>query len=107
MMDEKLIRVLIADDHAVVRRGLQALIDSEPGMEVIGQAEDGIDVLLKVRTLEPDVILMDLVMPRKDGLEAIVEIKDEVPDARILVLTSFADDDKVFPVSRAGPWATC
>jgi NarL family two-component system response regulator LiaR len=102
MTDEKRIRVLIADDHAVVRRGLQALIDSEPGMEVVGEAEDGVDALLKVRTLKPDVILIDLVMPRKDGLEAIVEIKNEYPDARILVLTSFAEDDKVFPAIKSG-----
>jgi len=58
--------------------------------------------MVKVRTLKPDVILMDLVMPRKDGLETIVEIKDEVPDARILVLTSFAEDDKVFPAIKSG-----
>ena len=96
------IRVLIADDHAVVRRGLQALIDSEPGMEVVGEAKDGIEALFKVRTLQPDVILMDLVMPRKNGLEAIVEIKDEFPDSKILVLTSFADDDKVFPAIKRG-----
>jgi NarL family two-component system response regulator LiaR len=102
MSDENPIRVLIADDHAVVRRGLQALIDSEPGMEVVGEAENGVEALLKVRALEPDVILMDLVMPRKDGLEAIVEIKDECPDARILVLTSFAEDDKVFPAIKSG-----
>jgi len=102
MIDEQRIRVLIVDDHAVVRRGLQALIDSEPGMEVIGEAADGVEAMVKVRTLKPDVILMDLVMPRKDGLETIVEIKDEVPDARILVLTSFAEDDKVFPAIKSG-----
>jgi NarL family two-component system response regulator LiaR len=102
MTEAEHIRVLIADDHAVVRRGLQALIDSEPGMEVVGEAQDGIEALFKVRTLEPDVILMDLVMPRKDGLEAIVEIKGEFPDARILVLTSFAEDDKVFPAIKSG-----
>jgi NarL family two-component system response regulator LiaR len=102
MADEKRIRVLIADDHAVVRRGLQALIDSEPGMEVVGEAEDGLEALFKVRTLKPDVILIDLVMPRKGGLEAIVEIKNEYPDARILVLTSFAEDDKVFPAIKSG-----
>ena len=102
MTDVNSIRVLIADDHAVVRRGLQALIDSEPGMEVVGEAEDGIEAVLKARALKPDVILMDLVMPRKDGLEAIVEIKDEHPEARILVLTSFAEDDKVFPAIKSG-----
>jgi NarL family two-component system response regulator LiaR len=102
MTELQQIRVLIADDHAVVRRGLQALIDSEPGMEVVGEAEDGLDAVAQARALEPDVILMDLVMPRKDGLAAIVEITDEVPEARILVLTSFAEDDKVFPAIKSG-----
>jgi NarL family two-component system response regulator LiaR len=102
MTDTTNIRVLIADDHAVVRHGLQALIDSEPGMEVVGEAADGLEALFKVRTLEPDVILMDLVMPRQGGLEAIVEIQKEVPGARILVLTSFAEDDKVFPAIKSG-----
>ena len=102
MTDKRQIRVLIADDHAVVRRGLQALIDSEPGMEVVGEAKDGIEALFQVRTLKPDVILMDLVMPRKSGLEAIVEIRDEFPGAKILVLTSFAEDDKVFPAIKSG-----
>jgi NarL family two-component system response regulator LiaR len=102
MTDEKQIRVLIADDHAVVRRGLQALVDSEPGMEVVGEAEDGVEALSQVRALKPDVILMDLVMPRKDGLEAIAEIVDEDLDAKILVLTSFAEDDKVFPAIKSG-----
>ena len=102
MTDIKQIRVLIADDHAVVRRGLQVLIDSEPGMKVVGEAEDGIQAVLEARALKPDVILMDLVMPRQDGLAAIVEIKDEQPGARILVLTSFAEDDKVFPAIKSG-----
>lgn len=96
------IRVLIADDHAVVRRGLHALITSEPGMEVVGEAADGVEAVLKVRSLRPDVILLDLVMPRKDGLEAIVEIKQENPKARILVVTSFAEDEKVFPAIKSG-----
>ena len=102
MTDPQQIRVLIADDHAVVRRGLQALIDSEPGMEVVGEAEDGLDAVAKARVLQPDVILMDLVMPRRDGLAAIVEIKGEQPGAKILVLTSFAEDDKVFPAIKSG-----
>jgi len=96
------IRVLIADDHAVVREGLRALITSEPGMEVVGQAADGAEAVLKARSLHPDVILLDLVMPRKGGLEAIGEIKRENPEARILVLTSFAEDDKVFPAIKTG-----
>jgi NarL family two-component system response regulator LiaR len=93
---------VIADDHAVVRRGLQTLINSEPNMEVVGEAVDGIDAVQKVLALEPDVILLDMVMPRQNGLEAIAQIKQERPDARILILTSFAEDDKVFPSIKAG-----
>jgi NarL family two-component system response regulator LiaR len=96
------IRVLIAEDHAVVREGLRLLITSEAGMEVVGQAADGVEAVQMTRTLQPDVILLDLVMPRKNGLEAIEEIKQEIPKARILVLTSFAEDDKVFPAIKAG-----
>jgi NarL family two-component system response regulator LiaR len=99
---DKSIRILIADDHAVVREGLRGLITSEPGMEVVGEAADGIEATLKVHALQPDVILMDLVMPRKDGLEAIADIKKDYPEARILVLTSFAEDDKVFPAIKRG-----
>ena len=96
------IRVLIADDHAVVREGLRTLILSEAGMQVIGEAADGIEVVAKARALQPDIIIMDLVMPRKDGLEAIGEITTESPHARILVLTSFAEDDRVFSAIKAG-----
>jgi NarL family two-component system response regulator LiaR len=96
------IRILIADDHAVVREGLRALIDTERGMELVGEAADGVEAVLEVRSLQPDVILMDLVMPRKDGIGAIGEIKRENPEARILVLTSFAEDEKVFPAIQAG-----
>ena len=96
------IRILIADDHAVVREGLQGLIGREPGMEVVGEAKDGVEAVLKNRSLQPDVILLDLVMPRQDGIEAIRVIKRENPEARILVLTSFAEDEKVFPAIKAG-----
>jgi NarL family two-component system response regulator LiaR len=96
------IRVLIADDHVVVREGVRSLINSEPGMEVVGEATDGIEAVLKARALHPDVILLDLVMPRQDGLAAIEEIKRENPEVRILVLTSFAEDDKVFPAIKTG-----
>jgi NarL family two-component system response regulator LiaR len=96
------IRILIVDDHAVVREGLRALIDTEPGMELAGEAADGVEAVSRARALRPDVILLDLVMPRKGGIEAISEIKAENPDARILVLTSFAEDDKVFPAIKAG-----
>jgi NarL family two-component system response regulator LiaR len=96
------IRVLITEDHAVVREGLRLLITSEPGMEVIGQAADGVEAVQMTRALQPDVILLDLVMPRKNGIEAITEIKEENSQARILVLTSFAEDDKVFPAIKGG-----
>ena len=91
------IKLLVVDDHAVVRKGLIAMIEAEPDLELIGEAVDGVDAVEKARQLDPDVILMDLVMPRKDGINAIVEIKDENPEAHILVITSFAEDDKVFP----------
>lgn len=96
------IRVLIADDHAVVREGLRALIDTEAGMELVGEAADGLEAVEKCRALAPDVILLDLVMPRRGGIEAIGEIKRENPAVRILVLTSFAEDEKVFPAIKAG-----
>lgn len=102
MSKESRIRVLIADDHAVVREGLRLLINSEPGMEVVGQAADGVEAVSAARSLNPDVILLDLVMPRKNGIEAIAEIRQEKPTAHILVLTSFAEDDKVFPAIKAG-----
>jgi NarL family two-component system response regulator LiaR len=100
-MDES-IRILVVDDHAVVREGLRALIDVQPDMELAGEAADGVEAVDRAHALQPDVILLDLVMPRKGGLEAIVEIKEKNPDARILVLTSFAEDDKVFPAIKAG-----
>ena len=96
------IRILIVDDHAIVREGLRTLIASEPRMELVGEAADGIEAVSLARSLKPDVILMDVVMPHKDGLEAISEIKQENPEMCILVLTSFAEEDKVFPAIRAG-----
>src|SRR5688572_13365479 len=92
MTKEKPIRVLIADDHPVVRRGLGSLINIKADMELVGEAADGVEAVEKARLLQPDVILLDLLMPRQGGLEAIKEIKQENAEARILVLTSFADD---------------
>jgi NarL family two-component system response regulator LiaR len=102
MTEETNIRILMADDHPVVRRGLRTLISSEPGMELVDEAADGVEAVEKVKTHQPDVILLDLMMPRMGGLEAIAEIKKINPDARILILTSFAEDDKVFPAIKAG-----
>ena len=79
------IRVFLADDHAVVREGLVALIETEEDMEVVGAAENGEEAVRRVLHFQPDVILLDLHMPRKGGLEAIVEIKEALPDARILI----------------------
>ena len=96
------IRVLIADDHAIVRMGLRALIATEPGLEVVGEAVNGVDAVHKARSLRPDVIVLDLVMPHKDGIQATAEITREDPGARILVLTSFAEDNKLLPAFKAG-----
>jgi len=96
------IRVLIVDDHAIVREGQRALIDTEPGMEVIGEAQDGFEAVEMAGKLQPDVILLDLEMPRKRGIEAIEEIKAENPEAHILILTSFTEDDKVYAAIKAG-----
>jgi len=96
------IRVLIVDDHTVVRDGLQALLSVEPGMEVVGSAADGIEAVRLAQELKPDVILLDLVMPRMDGVQAINEIKHNNPAARILVLTSFAENHQVFSAIKSG-----
>jgi len=96
------IRVLIADDHPLIREGLRGLLAAEPGLELVGEAADGSEAVEKTALLRPDVILLDLLMPVKSGIEAIIEIKENDPEARILVLTSFADDEQVFPALRSG-----
>ncbi len=100
--ETEVIRVLITDDHAVVREGLRTLIKTEPGMAVVGEAADGVEAVKMACELKPDVILMDMAMPRMDGLEAIQKIKEGCPEMRILVLTSFSDDETVFPAIKAG-----
>ena len=96
------VRVLIVDDHAIVRRGIHALLATEVGIEVVGEAPDGREAVEEVKRLQPDVILMDLVMPVLDGVEATRRIGASQPEAGILVLTSFSSDDKVFAAIRAG-----
>jgi len=98
----KNIRVLIVDDHAIVREGQRALSDSEPGMEVFGEAANGIEAVELALSLQPDVILLDLVLPGKEGIEVIKEIKEVNPELRILVLTSFSEDEKVYAAIKAG-----
>lgn len=96
------IRLLIADDHPIVRKGLRALMEDQPDIQVVGEAVDGKEAVERAREFMPDVILLDLMMPGKDGLHAIGEIKREQPDARILVLTSYFEDEHVFPAIKAG-----
>ena len=96
------IRVAIADDHAVVRQGLRTFLELQDDVEVVGEAADGQEAVELVARAEPDVVLLDLVMPRVDGIEAIRRIRARSPATRILVLTSFADDHTVLPAVRAG-----
>ena len=96
------IRVLIVDDQTVLREGLEALLSFAPDIAVIGQGQDGLEAVSMAERLQPDVILLDLVMPRLDGLAAIPEITDIAPNSHILVLTSFAESDKVFQAIKAG-----
>jgi NarL family two-component system response regulator LiaR len=97
-----LIKILVVDDHMVVREGLCALLTPRNGMEVVGEAADGAEAVEKARTLKPDVILMDLNLPVKSGLEATADIIRENPAARILVLTSFDEDENISAAIRAG-----
>jgi two-component system, NarL family, response regulator LiaR len=96
------IRVLIADDHVVVRKGIRALLATEPGIAVVGEATDGAEAVRAAAELRPDIILMDIVMPEVDGIEAVRRIMAAQPGARILVLTSFATDDQILPALKAG-----
>ena len=97
-----LIRVYVTDDHPIVRRGIKQLLDTEPDIEVVGEATNGREAIADMDQLKPDIVLMDLVMPLMDGIEAIRQIKAGHPSIQILVLTSFATDDKVFPAIKAG-----
>lgn len=96
------IRILIVDDHTIVRKGIRALLAEMDGFDVVGEAGDGLVAITQAAALTPDVILMDLAMPTLDGIEAIRQIKANQPESRILVMTSFATDDKVFPAIKAG-----
>lgn len=96
------IRVLVADDHAIVRHGIYALLETEPDIQVVGEAQDGRQAITEAQRLQPDVVLMDLVMPVVDGVEAIRRIRACQPQVRVLVLTSFGGENQVFPAIKAG-----
>ena len=97
-----MIRVLIADDHAVVRRGLRTFLELQEEIEVVGEAEDGEQALTEAERLDPDVILLDLVMPHVDGIAALHGLRERSPRSRVIMLTTFLDDDKLLPAVRAG-----
>jgi NarL family two-component system response regulator LiaR len=96
------IRILIADDHPLIRAGLQTLIRAELDMELVGEAQNGAQAVAMAAALKPDILLIDIVMPRMDGLKAAELIKAQNPEVRIIVLTSFLDDGYVFPAVEAG-----
>ena len=100
--DGAAIRVLIVDDHAVVREGLRTFLSLQDGIAVVGEAADGAEALDAVAELAPDVVLMDLVMPRLDGVGAMRALREAGTGARVIVLTSFADDDRILPAIQAG-----
>ena len=101
-LSDSRVRVLIVDDHIIVRKGIRALLAEADGFEVVGEASDGQEAMARAEESNPDVILMDLLMPVMDGIEATRQITSRQPKARILVLTSFAADNKVFPAIKAG-----
>ena len=96
------IRVLVADDHAVVREGLRAFLELQDGIDVVGEAADGQEAVRETERLRPDVVLMDLVMPRLDGVGAMRELRRRRSPSRVIVLTSFADDERLMPAIAAG-----
>jgi NarL family two-component system response regulator LiaR len=96
------VRVMLVDDHAVVREGLKNYLGALPGFQIVGEASSGAEAVSVARETKPQVVLMDLVMPGVDGVEATRLLKQAMPEVKVIVLTSFADDDKLFPALRAG-----
>ncbi len=98
----KKLRVLVVDDESVVREGVVAILSLQPDLDVVGEAQDGIRAVELARKHKPDVILLDMVMPKQDGLATIPKIKEALPNAQILVLTSFAESDRVYQAIKSG-----
>lgn len=96
------LKILVADDHLVYRMGIRSLVGNEPGMEVVGEATDGVSAIDLYRKLLPDVMLLDLRMPQKSGIDVVQTIRSEFPDARILVVTSYQTEEEIYQVLRAG-----
>ncbi len=96
------IDVLLVDDHSVVRQGLRMFLELDPELEVVGEARDGAEAVRRARQLQPDVVLMDLLMPEMDGIEATTMIRREMPDIEVIALTSVLEDEKVYSAIRAG-----
>ncbi len=98
----KKIRILVADGHDVVRQGMVTMLSLQPDMEVVGEAKDGIQTVELAKKLKPDVTILELLMPRQDGITTIASLKVSVPNTRILILTILADDDNVHKAIKAG-----
>jgi NarL family two-component system response regulator LiaR len=105
MTENSFIRVLLVDDHEMVRIGLAAVLGTEEGIEVVGEAGNGMEGLRLAREYSPDVVLMDLVMEGMDGIETTRRLMEEMPECRVIVLTSFLDDEKMYPVIEAGAFS--
>jgi len=100
--NDGIIRVLVVDDHAIIRKGIRAVLELVPDVDLVGEAENGVQAIKLDQELIPDVILMDLMMPEMDGIACIKQLKEQRPEARILVLTNFAGEDMIFPAIKAG-----
>jgi NarL family two-component system response regulator LiaR len=96
------VRVMVVDDHAIVREGLRTFLEMLPDIELVGEAANGQEALAVAQRVEPDVVLMDLVMPVMDGIEAIRRLQTQSPGVKVIALTSFSDDDKLYPAIKAG-----
>ena len=102
MSEKQTIQVLVVDDHAIIRKGIRAVLELVPDISLVGEAENGAQAVELEKKVNPDVILMELMMPEMDGIAAIKEIKKRQPSARILVLTNFAGEEMIFPAIKAG-----